>query len=209
MQGLQHAWRAKDVVWLTINSTNQQHPEFKTAAQMSQWMQSKGALQSAVLIDGTSATGRQYAAKTTPQMFVIDPTGKVVYDGAIDDHRSWRAPRHMGARSSIDSWDSPGRMGSGKPLAWTTFADGYRQAAGAAPSASFLGRRWSSATYRQGATGSAPASCLHNAPCAVVTSANSGGPCASIDQCAATSRGPLFRHVQAAAMSRGSVLSKC
>jgi len=47
-----------------------------------------------VLIDADSATGRAYAAKTTPQMFVIDPAGKVIYDGAIDDHRSARASAH-------------------------------------------------------------------------------------------------------------------
>jgi len=41
-----------------------------------------------VLIDDTSATGRAYAARTTPHMFVIDPAGKVVYAGAIDDKRS-------------------------------------------------------------------------------------------------------------------------
>ena len=48
----------------------------------------KGAAPKTVLLDDTSATGRAYAAKTTPQMFVIDPTGKVVYAGAIDDKRS-------------------------------------------------------------------------------------------------------------------------
>jgi hypothetical protein len=40
------------------------------------------------LIDSSSATGRAYAAKTTPHMFVVDPTGKVLYNGAIDDKRS-------------------------------------------------------------------------------------------------------------------------
>jgi hypothetical protein len=29
--------------------------------------------------------GRMYSAKTTPHMFVIDPKGTVVYNGAIDD----------------------------------------------------------------------------------------------------------------------------
>jgi hypothetical protein len=26
-----------------------------------------------------------YGAKTTPHMFIIDPQGKLIYDGAIDD----------------------------------------------------------------------------------------------------------------------------
>ena len=77
-------------MWLTINSTNQSSGEFKTGAQMSQWMKDKGAAQKAMLIDATSATGRAYDAKTTPHMFVIDPAGKIVYAGAIDDKRSAR-----------------------------------------------------------------------------------------------------------------------
>lgn len=94
MQGLQQAWGAKNVVWLTINSTNLQHPEYKTAAQMTEWMKSHDAAPAAVLLDPSSMIGRTYAAKTTPQMFVIDPAGSVVYDGAIDDRRSASASAH-------------------------------------------------------------------------------------------------------------------
>ena len=88
MQGLQKEWGAKDVVWLTINSTNASHSEYKTPAEMATWMNAQGAAPRATLIDGTSATARAYAAKNTPHMFVIDPSGKVIYDGAIDDKRS-------------------------------------------------------------------------------------------------------------------------
>ncbi|MBS0320001.1 MAG: redoxin domain-containing protein [Proteobacteria bacterium] len=101
MQQLQKAWGAKDVVWLTINSTNQDHPEYKTAAQMTAWEKSQGAAQSHVLIDGTSATGRAYAAKTTPQMFVVDPAGKVIYDGAADAHRTASASAHKAGDSYV------------------------------------------------------------------------------------------------------------
>jgi hypothetical protein len=88
MQGLQKEWGAKDVVWLTINSTNASHSEYKTPDEMASWMRAQGAAPKATLIDGTSATARAYAAKNTPHMFVIDPSGKVIYDGAIDDKRS-------------------------------------------------------------------------------------------------------------------------
>jgi hypothetical protein len=88
MQGLQKEWGAKDVVWLTINSTNMSHSEYKTPAEMASWMRAEGAAPKATLIDGTSATARAYAAKNTPHMFVIDPMGKIIYDGAIDDKRS-------------------------------------------------------------------------------------------------------------------------
>jgi peroxiredoxin len=88
MQDLQKEWGAKDVVWLAINSTNQSSSEFKTAAQMDAWLKTQGAAPKSALIDASSATGRAYAAKTTPHMFVVDPTGKVLYNGAIDDKRS-------------------------------------------------------------------------------------------------------------------------
>ena len=90
MPALQKEWGAKDVVWLTVNSTNRSSSEFKTGAQMNSWMQSHAAAQKAVLSDADSATGAKYAAKTTPHMFVIDPKGDIVYAGAIDDKRSTR-----------------------------------------------------------------------------------------------------------------------
>jgi peroxiredoxin len=88
MQGLQKQYAAKDVVWLSVNSTHRNHAEFMTGTQMAQWMGKQGGAPKAVLIDDTSATGRAYSARTTPHMFVIDPSGKVVYAGAIDDKRS-------------------------------------------------------------------------------------------------------------------------
>ena len=88
MQGLQKEWGAREVVWLSINSTNADSYEFKTPVQMAQWMQTQGAAQKATLIDATSGTARAYAARATPHMFVIDPSGAVLYNGAIDDRRT-------------------------------------------------------------------------------------------------------------------------
>jgi len=85
MQGLQKEWSERGVVWLSINSTNANHSEFKTGPEMANWMRAQGSAQKATLLDSSSATGRAYAAKTTPQMFVIDPAGTVIYNGAIDD----------------------------------------------------------------------------------------------------------------------------
>ena len=88
MQALQKEWGARDVAWLTINSTNATSSEFKTPRQMSDWMKAQGAAPLASLLDSTSDTGRAYGAKTTPHMFVVDPAGKVIYAGAIDDKRT-------------------------------------------------------------------------------------------------------------------------
>ena len=40
----------------------------------------------AALLDPKGEIGHLYGARTTPNMFVIDPTGKLLYAGAIDDH---------------------------------------------------------------------------------------------------------------------------
>ena len=88
MQSLQKEWGAKDVVWLAINSTNTSSGEYKSGDEMAAWMRTQSAAPKATLIDGTSAVGRAYGAKTTPHMYVIDPTGTLVYNGAIDDRRT-------------------------------------------------------------------------------------------------------------------------
>ena len=101
MQDLQKQWGAREVVWLSINSTNTGNAEFKTPAQMAQWMEQQVAAPKATLIDGTSATGRAYAARTTPHMFVIDPAGTVLYNGAIDDRRSANPADAKSARNYV------------------------------------------------------------------------------------------------------------
>jgi peroxiredoxin len=88
MQSLQKEFGARGVAWLSVNSTSRSHPEFKSGDEMARWMRAHGGAPTSVLIDETSATGRAYAARTTPHMFVIDPKGHVVYAGAIDDKRS-------------------------------------------------------------------------------------------------------------------------
>jgi hypothetical protein len=101
MQELQKEWTAKGVVWLAINSTNASHAEFKTGAEMAQWMQAQGAAPVTTLIDGTSATGRAYGARTTPHMFVVDPAGTLLYNGAIDDKRSANPADAKGAHNYV------------------------------------------------------------------------------------------------------------
>ena len=120
MQALQKEWGAKDVVWLTINSTNQGNSEYKSAAQMNAWIKDRGAAPKAVLLDGTSATGRAFAAKTTPHMFVIDPSGQIVYSGAIDDKRSARESDRKTANNYVRAALSEAVAGKPVSVASTT-----------------------------------------------------------------------------------------
>jgi peroxiredoxin len=124
MQALQKEAGAKEVVWLTvnstINSTNQGNSEYKSAAQMNAWIKDRGAAPKAVLLDGTSATGRAYAAKTTPHMFVIDPSGQIVYSGAIDDKRSARESDRKTANNYVRAALSEAVAGKPVSVASTT-----------------------------------------------------------------------------------------
>jgi len=73
----------KGVVWLAINSGapgKQGHGVERNAKARKEY-----ALDHPVLIDENGKVGRAYGAKTTPQMFVIDAKGTVVYAGAIDN----------------------------------------------------------------------------------------------------------------------------
>jgi hypothetical protein len=59
------------------------------AAEYDRYLQKRG-ITYPVLRDESGAIGHAYEAKTTPHMFIIDASGKVVYNGAIDDDPSGR-----------------------------------------------------------------------------------------------------------------------
>jgi peroxiredoxin len=86
MQNLQKEWTAKGVVWLTVLSSAPGHQGYMTASAENTYMEKVHASPTAALLDPTGAIGHQYEAKTTPDMYVIDPSGKLIYAGAIDDH---------------------------------------------------------------------------------------------------------------------------
>jgi peroxiredoxin len=88
MQALQKQWTAKGVVWLTVLSSAPGEQGFMTAAQENAYIGRVHADPTAALLDPNGAIGHEYGAKTTPHMFVIGPSGKLIYDGAIDDHPS-------------------------------------------------------------------------------------------------------------------------
>lgn len=87
MQALQKKYGA-DVVWLAVNSTAKSSSDYEEPAKIRQQLEQFGAAPARYLMDEPGAVGTAYGAKVTPHMYVIDPTGKVVYNGAIDDKRS-------------------------------------------------------------------------------------------------------------------------
>lgn len=74
------------VVWLAINSTNPDHRDYLTPEASAKWATEHG-FEATWLMDPEGTVGQAYGARTTPHMFIIDPSGKVVYQGAIDSIR--------------------------------------------------------------------------------------------------------------------------
>lgn len=91
MQRLQEKWTAKGVVWLTINSTNPNHQDYMTPAQHLELDERLKSRFTAKLMDSDGKVGRLYGARVTPQIYVIDPEGTLIYNGAIDSIRSTNA----------------------------------------------------------------------------------------------------------------------
>ena len=77
---------ADGIVWLSINSSA---PGKEGAGlEINKKMGEEWKIKNPILLDESGTVGMKYGAKTTPHMYIIDPAGKVVYNGAIDDKRS-------------------------------------------------------------------------------------------------------------------------
>ncbi len=84
MQKLQKEYTSKGVVWLTIDSNAPGTYGSMTPEEAQKIMTSWKTHQTALLLDPQGKAGRAYGAKNTPDMVVINPEGKIVYEGAID-----------------------------------------------------------------------------------------------------------------------------
>jgi len=84
MIGLANKYKDKNVVWLAINSTSHATPEANIA------FAKERRLPYPILDDRSGKVGRAYGARTTPHMYVIDTTGSIAYQGAIDNDERGR-----------------------------------------------------------------------------------------------------------------------
>jgi peroxiredoxin len=122
MQALQKEWTAKGVVWFTVISSAPGEQGYVTPSQENEYLAKEHAVPTAVLMDSDGKLGHLYNAKTTPQMIVIDPAGKVIYDGAIDDRPTPNPEDVHGANNYVS--DALTEAMAGKPVA-TPFTRPY------------------------------------------------------------------------------------
>ena len=85
MESLQRQWTGKGVVWFSVLSSAPGEQGSVSPAEENQYLKKMNAAPTAALLDNQGTIGKLYQAKTTPHIFVIDPQGKLIYQGAIDD----------------------------------------------------------------------------------------------------------------------------
>ena len=115
MESLQKEWTAKGVIWLSVISSAPGEQGYVTGAQENEYIKSMHVASTAVLLDPTGSIARLYEAKTTPHMFVIDPTGKLIYERAIDNKPTTDQADLKGADNYVN--DALNASMSGKPVA--------------------------------------------------------------------------------------------
>jgi hypothetical protein len=103
MQALQSMWTGKGVVWLTILSSSQGAQGYMTAADENAYIAREHAHPTAAILDPSGTIGHEFEAKTTPDMVVIDPQGKVIYSGAIDNRPTTDPSDVQGATNYVSA----------------------------------------------------------------------------------------------------------
>ena len=88
MQAVQKKWKANGVVWLSVCSSAPGKQGNSGPSDLTGFLSSQQAQPDASIVDADGGLGHLYGARTTPDMFIVDPSGKLIYSGAIDDQAS-------------------------------------------------------------------------------------------------------------------------
>jgi peroxiredoxin len=88
MQKLQREFTGKEVVWLTIDSSAPGNEGSLSPEEANQQIADWKMKPTALLLDPDGQVGHEYAATNTPHMFVVNPEGNLIYEGAIDSKAS-------------------------------------------------------------------------------------------------------------------------
>ena len=110
MQALQKKETADGVVWLTVSSSAPDTQGYFTAPTARTWAAKERWAGTAILLDSAGKIGRDYGAKNTPHMFVIDKAGRIAYMGGIDD-RPYADPASLKRRKTLRGAGSGGSEG--------------------------------------------------------------------------------------------------
>lgn len=101
MQAAQAKAKAMGAAWLTINSGAPGKQGYMTGPQAKAFVAKEKAQPTAYLLDPQGRVGKGYGAKTTPHMYLIDASGRLVYQGGIDDKPTADKADIAGARNHL------------------------------------------------------------------------------------------------------------
>ena len=93
MQALQKYAADHQVVWLSMDTAAADRAGFLTATAARKRIAETGATVTGFLFDTDGKIARSYGAKTTPSFFIVDRSGKLAYEGAMDDENSADQPQ--------------------------------------------------------------------------------------------------------------------
>ena len=119
MEALQRQWTDKGVIWLSVLSSAPGEQGSVTPAEENEYLKKMKAAPTAALLDPDGSIARLYQAKTTPHMFVIDPQGKLIYQGAIDDKPTTDKADIKTAHNYLDQTLNAAMAGKPVPVAST------------------------------------------------------------------------------------------
>ena len=114
MQRTQAAARKGGAVWLTINSGAPGKQGHMTGAEAQAFVRGAKAVPNAYLLDVKGVVGKGYAARTTPHLYIVDPAGRLVYQGGIDDKPTADAADIATARNHVLA--ALAEMKAGRPV---------------------------------------------------------------------------------------------
>ena len=114
MQKLQADATGEGVVWLTVISSAPGTQGYVTGAEENDILKQRNARPTAALLDPEGKVGKAYDAKTTPHMYIVDASQKLVYQGAIDDKPTTDKDSLNGAKNYVRQ--AMAEMKSGKPV---------------------------------------------------------------------------------------------
>ena len=114
MQALQKDLATNGIVWLIVNSVNPKNFSHRTPEQAKQEIADKKIVANAWIDDSSGVIGHLYGMQTTPHMFVIDKSGTLVYDGAIDNQPD---PFHDPTKARNYLHEAVDEVIAGKPVA--------------------------------------------------------------------------------------------
>ena len=88
MQELQTKYTGQEVIWIAVNSTSDSHGDFRNSEETKAEADKFGTTATQIVIDTDGSIGKLYGAKTTPHIFIVDPEGVLIYQGAADSIKS-------------------------------------------------------------------------------------------------------------------------